>query len=176
MKTKYSNSTKITTDYYSELSIIKIFNLYKKLKSKIPFSFRQCTFTYRLNNVVISCDVNNIPKNILISSTDYIIFDFISDDENSASVTLSPNLITVQAVTPFDYQNTKAFVEELINLTNHLFTNSNNHTCSTKNNKSKHVKHTHNKPFYRSELFWAVVGVILATVVGIVDIILGIIF
>ena len=139
MNTKYKTSTNFSKDNYNKLSPSAIFSLYKSLKSDIPFSPCNCTFIYKIGNAICTCEVNNIPKNLFLPSAEYLILDFVSDKDDSVSVTFTPDSISVSAFLPYDYQNTKAFVKDFIDLTENNIKQSNNShkACNKKADKFK---------------------------------------
>lgn len=139
MNTKYKTSTNFSKDNYNKLSPSVIVSLYKALKPDIPFSPCRCTFIYKIDNAICTCDVNNIPKNLFLPSAEYLILDFISDNDDSVSVILTHDSISVSAFLPYDYQNTKAFVKDFIDLTeNNTKQSDNSHkTCKKKADKFK---------------------------------------
>ncbi|MGN0491056.1 hypothetical protein [Ruminococcus sp.] len=175
MNTKYKTSTNFSKDNYNKLSPSAIFSLYKSLKSDIPFSPCQCTFIYKIDNAICTCDVNNIPKNMSLPSAEYLVLDFVSDNDDSVSVTFTPDSISVSAYLPYDYQNTKAFVNNMIETTVFLFAENSNSAQSTKNCKNNDVNQTNNKQWYRSTLFWTIFGAVTAVIIGIISIVLQII-
>ena len=175
MNTKYKTSTSISKDNYNSLSISVISHLCKEIKEILPFSPYQCTFIYNSNNTIYSCDIKNIPKNLSVQTTDYFMFDLISENDESVSVIFMPDSISVSACLPYDYQNTKAFVNNIIELTMFLFTENSNSTQSTKHCKNNDIYQTNNKQWYRSSLFWTVFGAVTAVIIGIIGIILQII-
>lgn len=126
MNTKYKTSTSISKDNYNSLSISVISHLCKEIKEILPFSPYQCTFIYKIGNAICTCDVNNIPNNLFLPSAKYLILDFVSDKDNSVSVTLMPDSISVSAELPYDYQNTKIFMEDFLKLTVKIINKSDN--------------------------------------------------
>lgn len=126
MNTKYKTSTNFSKDNYNKLSPSVIVSLYKSLKPDIPFSTCCCTFIYKIDNAICTCDVNNIPKNLFLPSAEYLILDFVSDKYDSVSVTLMPDSISVSASLPYDYQNTKVFAEDFFKLTVKIINKSDN--------------------------------------------------
>ena len=139
MNTKYKTSTNFSKDNYNKLSPSAIFSLYKSLKSDIPFSPCNCTFIYKIGNAICTCEVNNIPNYLFLPSAEYLILDFVSDKDDSVSVTLMPDSISVSSSLPYDYQNTKAFVKDFIDLTEkNIIQSDNSHKpCKKKADKFK---------------------------------------
>ena len=175
MNTKYKTSTNFSKEYYNKLSPYAIFSLYKSLKPDIPFSPCNCTFIYKIGNAICTCDVNNIPKNLFLPSAEYLILDFISDNDDSVSVTFTPDSISVSAELPYDYQNTKAFVNNIIETTVFLFGENSKSTQCTKHCKNNDIKQTKNKQWYKSPLFWTIFGTVSATLFSLLNFILKLI-
>ena len=134
MNTKYKTSTSISKDNYNSLSISVISHLCKEIKEILPFSPYQCTFIYNSNNTIYSCDINNIPKNLSVQTTDYFMFDLISENDESVSVIFMPDSISVSACLPYDYKDTKGFTNDIINL---AVNNTKKPENSSKSNKKK---------------------------------------
>lgn len=139
MNTRYKTSTSVSKDNYNKLSTSAIFGLYTALKSDIPFSPCRCNFIYKINAAICTCDVNNIPKDLFLPSAEYVILDFFSDNDDSVSVTFTPDSISVSAFLPYDYQNTKVFVKDFIDLTEkNIMQSDNSHkACNKKADKFK---------------------------------------
>ena len=175
MNTKYKTSTNFSKDNYNKLSPYAIFSLYKSLKSDIPFSPCNCTFIYKIGNAICTCDVNNIPKNLCLPSAEYLILGFVSDKDDSVSITLMPDSISVSAFLPYDYQNTKAFVNNMIESTMFLFAENSNSAQSTKHCKNNDVEQTDNKQWYKRPLFWTIFGTVSATLFSLLNFILKLI-
>lgn len=175
MNTGYKTSTNFSKDNYNKLSTSAIFSLYKALKSDIPFSPYQCNFIYKINTAICTCDVNNIPKNLFWQSAEYFILDFVSDNDDSVSVTFTPDSISVSAFLPYDYQNTKAFVTNMIETIVFLFAENDKCTANTKNDKNDDIKHTYKKQWYKSSLFWTIFGTVTTAIIGTIGIVLQII-
>lgn len=175
MNTGYKTSTSVSKDNYNKLSTSAIFGLYTALKSDIPFSPCRCNFIYKINAAICTCDVNNIPKNLFLPSAEYVILDFFSDNDDSVSVTFTPDSISVSASLPYDYQNTMAFVNNMIGSTMFLFAENSNSAQSTKHCKNNDIKQTKNKQWYKRPLFWTIFGTVSATLFSLLNFILKLI-
>lgn len=134
MHSKYSISENIAQKNFKILSVDRILKLHKIIKSNIPFTVFNCTFIAYINHNITFYNIYDIPKDLPISSADYLILDFNSNIDYCVSVTLKPTDVYVSATLSYDYQNTKEFVQDILNLTINNIEQLNNYqkTCKKK--------------------------------------------
>lgn len=113
MNTKYQTSAQLSEDIYNNLSYSELLGTLNAVKLSLPFCPCECSFIYSVNNEIHTCSISDIPKALNPAFINYWAVDF-TDCKNSVSVTVTHNSLYVSVSLPYDYQNTKAFANDLL--------------------------------------------------------------
>lgn len=76
MNTKYKATAHLSSDSYNKFNAQTLSEIYDTVKSRVPFDFCKCTFTYCSDNTTVSADINDIPKNLNVQAFEFFVFDF----------------------------------------------------------------------------------------------------
>ncbi len=138
MNTKYKATAQLSSDSYNKFTTQTLSEIYDTVKSRVPFDFCKCTFTYCSDNTTVSADINDIPKNLNVKSFKFFAFDF-SQNDDYITASFTPDNISVTVCLPVDYKSSKALTENLLSLMVDKFKNlgNNNKAGEKKENKFK---------------------------------------
>lgn len=148
MNTKYKATAHLSSDSYNKFTVQTLYEIYDTVKSRVPFDFCKCTFTYCSDNTTVSADINDIPKNLNVKSFEFFAFDF-SQNDDYITASFTPDNISITVCLPVDYKSSKALAENLLILMVDKFKNLDN------NNKAGEIKENKFKRFLEKAVSYA---------------------